>query len=101
MSRIDSGTLYTGYGGGATGPEPFDHGYDGFGNLQSMTSNDVLRNTPTSSGSNRPTEPGGISGPASAAPATNRASTPDKSGIVTRFYGPRRASSTLQTMASY
>lgn len=52
VSRILSGIQYTGPGGGATGPNAFSHTYDGFGNLQALTTL-TTRNTPTSSSTNR------------------------------------------------
>jgi RHS repeat-associated protein len=52
VSRIKNGLLYLGAGAaGATAT--FDHAYDGFGNLQSLTANSVVRNTPTAATTNR------------------------------------------------
>jgi RHS repeat-associated protein len=52
VSRVKNGLLYLGAGaGGATAT--FNHAYDGFGNLQSLTANGVLRSTPAAATTNR------------------------------------------------
>ncbi len=52
-SRVLSGVQYVGQGGGtAAGGYAFSHTYDGFGNLQAMTTK-TGRSTPTSSTTNR------------------------------------------------
>ena len=52
VSRIKNGLLYLGAGGAGT-TASFNHAYDGFGNLQSLTTNGVSRNTPTNATTNR------------------------------------------------
>ncbi|HSL84883.1 MAG TPA: RHS repeat-associated core domain-containing protein [Thermoanaerobaculia bacterium] len=52
VSRVKSGRLYLGPGAGGT-EVTFDHAYDGFGNLVSLTANGVQRNTPTATTTNR------------------------------------------------
>jgi RHS repeat-associated protein len=52
VSRLIDSRLYTGAGGGGTQVQQ-SYGFDAFGNIQSITTNGVTRNTPTSASTNR------------------------------------------------
>jgi len=52
VSRVTSGKIYTGAGNGGATSVSFSHTYDGFGNLQSLSTT-TSRSTPTSSSTNR------------------------------------------------